>query len=106
MKHTAMKQVFFAAALGVMVAASPYAAVAFQVENHGAMQSGGAQAKANAGPATGFLDMDASSLMPPVGESMSSSSFDFSPRAFNNGLAAQPTRGGSVGPSWLYPPGR
>ncbi|HRN88440.1 hypothetical protein [Hyphomicrobium sp.] len=104
MKHT--RQVFFAAALGAMVAAAPHAALAFQVENHGAMQSGGAQAKSNAGPATGFLDMDAGSLIPPVGESMSSSSFDFSPSSFNNGLAAQPTRGGSVGPSWLYPPGR
>lgn len=104
MKQTT--QVVFAAALGAMIAAAPQAAHAFTVESHGAIQSGGAQAKSNAGPAAGYLDMDASSLMPPVGESLPSSSFDFSPRSFNNGLAAQPTRGGSVGPSWLYPPGR
>lgn len=102
-----MRQVILAAALGAMVSVAPHAALAFQVESHGAIQSGGAaQAQSNAVPTAGYLDMDASSLMPPVGQSMESSSFDFSPRSFNNGLAAQPTRGGSVGPSWLYPPGR
>lgn len=101
-----MRHVFLAAALGALVSVAPHAALAFTVENHGAIQSGGAQTKSNAGPSAGYLDMDASSLMPPVGESLSGSSFDFSPRSFNNGLAAQPTRGGSVGPSWLYPPGR
>lgn len=103
-----MRHVIFAAAAGALVSVAPHAAFAFQVESHGAIQSGGAQAApSNSGaPSAGYLDMDASSLMPPVGESMESSSFDFSPRSFNNGLAAQPTRGGSVGPSWLYPPGR
>lgn len=107
----AMRHVIFGAAFGVALSIAPAlvgsdAALAFTVESHGAIQSDSAQAKSNAGPANGFLDMDASSLMPPVGESISGSSFDFSPRSFNNGLAAQPTRGGSVGPAWLYPPGR
>ena len=106
MRYSTAKQVIFSAALGAMVAVAPHAALAFTVESHGAIQSGGAQAKSNAGPAAGYLDMDASSLMPPVGQSLSGSSFDFSPSSFNNGLAAQPTRGGSIGPSWLYPPGR
>ena len=103
-----MKHGIFVAALGAMVIAAPHTALAFTVESHGAIQSGGgAQAtQSNAAPTAGYLDMDASSLMPRMGESIGSSSFDFSPRSFNNGLAAQPTRGGSVGPSWLYPPGR
>lgn len=101
-----MKQMILAAVVGTAAAFAPHAALAFTVENHGAIQSGGASAKANAGPSAGYLDMDASSLMPPVGEPIGSSSFDFSPSSYNNGFAAQPTRGGSVGPSWLYPPGR
>lgn len=103
-----MRYLIFAAAVGAMVSVAPHAALAFTVESHGAIQSGGGASaqSSNAAPVAGYLDMDASSLMPPVGESMESSSFDFSPRSFNNGLAAQPTRGSSVGPSWLYPPGR
>lgn len=101
-----MKQMILAAVLGTAAALVPHAALAFTIENHGAVQSGSATAKSSAAPSAGYLDMDASSLMPPVGEPIGSSSFDFSPRSFNNGLAAQPTRGGSVGPSWLYPPGR
>lgn len=101
-----MRHVIYAAAVGALVSVAPHAAVAFQMESHGTVQSGSGQAQSNAGPATGYLDMDASSLMPPVGQSIESSSYDFSPRSFNNGFAAQPTRGGSVGPSWLYPPGR
>jgi hypothetical protein len=42
--------------------------------------------------------------MPPIGQSVQGSSYDFGPGSQNNGWARQPTRSESVGPGWLYPP--
>jgi hypothetical protein len=100
----AMRSLIFAAAGGVALAIGGQEALAFTFENQGTSQpttSSSSQPQAKAG----YLDMDPGSLMPPIGQSVGSAGYDFGPGAFNNGLAQQPTRGGSVGPSWLYPPG-
>lgn len=97
-----MKATISAIALGALALAAPQAALAFTFENQGGSQpttSSQPQAKA------GYLDTDPGSLMPPIGQSIGNTGYDFGPGAFNNGLAQQPTRGSSVGPSWLYPPG-
>jgi hypothetical protein len=102
-----MRSVFLAAMSGALIVVGAQAALAFTYENQGGSQSSGASgASANAAPAMGFGAMDPNSVLPPIGESISDKGLDFGPGAFNNGLASQPTRGSSVGPSWLYPPGR
>lgn len=100
-----MRSVIWAAVGGVAIAAGAQAALAFTYENPGAGASQPA-ASAQAAPNAGFMGMDPKSVLPPIGESISDKGFDFGPGAFNNGLAAPPTRSDSVGPSWLYPPGR
>jgi hypothetical protein len=102
-----MRSLILAAASGALIAVGGQAALAFTFENQGTTQpSASAAPAANAAPAIGFGAMDPKSVLPPIGESISDKGFDFGPGAFNNGLASQPTRGNSVGPSWLYPPGR
>lgn len=99
-----MRSLIFVAVGGVAIAVGAQAALAFTFENQGStttQPSGTAQAA----PQAGFAGMDPKSVLPPIGESISDKGFDFGPGAFNNGLASQPTRGSSVGPSWLYPPG-
>lgn len=101
-----MRSTISALALGATVSAlalfGSQAALAFTYENQGTTQpSAAAQPQSKAG----FLDTDPGSLMPPIGQSVGSSGYDFGPGAFNNGMAQQPTRGSSIGPSWLYPPG-
>ncbi|MCC7253756.1 hypothetical protein [Hyphomicrobium sp.] len=96
----------FAAVGGVAMMVGAQAALAFTYENQGTSQpSAEAAPAAKVAPSMGFGGMDPKSVLPPIGESISDKGFDFGPGAFNNGLASQPTRGGSVGPSWLYPPG-
>jgi len=100
-----MRSLIFAAAGGVAMMVGAQGALAFTFENQGTSQpSAQAAPAANAAPTIGFGAMDPSSVLPPVGESISDKGFDFGPGAFNNGLARQPTRSESVGPSWLYPP--
>ncbi|MDQ8700119.1 hypothetical protein [Hyphomicrobium sp. LHD-15] len=97
-----MKATISAMAFGALTLLGSQAALAFTYENQGTTQpttSGQSQTKA------GYLDTDPGSLMPPIGQSIGSTGYDFGPGAFNNGMAQQPTRGSSVGPSWLYPPG-
>lgn len=100
-----MKSLIFAAVGGLAVAVGAQAALAFTFENQGTTQPS-ASSKANATPQIGFSGMDPGSVLPPIGQSIPDKGFDFGPGAFNNGLASQPTRSESVGPSWLYPPGR
>lgn len=102
-----MRSMILAAALGASVGLAAQAAHAFTFEGQSTTTTPtpSAQAAPN-GAALGFSGMDPSSVLPPIGESIPGQSFDFGPGAFNNGLASQPTRGSSVGPSWLYPPGR
>ncbi len=100
-----MRSLIFAAVGGVAMVAGAQGALAFTYENQGTSQpSAQAAPSANAAPAIGFGAMDPKSVLPPIGESISDKGFDFGPGAFNNGLASQPTRSDSVGPSWLYPP--
>lgn len=101
----AMRSLIWAAACGIAMAAGSQAAFAFTYENQGGSSQQPA-ASANVAPTIGFSGMDPKSVLPPIGESISSGGFDYAPSSFNNGMAQQPTRGGSVGPSWLYPPGR
>ncbi len=91
------------------MAAGSEGALAFTYENQGgssSQPSAAAAPSANAAPAIGFGSMDPNAVLPPIGESISSKGLDFGPGAMNNGLASPPSRGNSVGPSWLYPPGR
>lgn len=81
------------------------AALAFTYESQGTSQPQASSPQANATtPAIGFGSMDPNSVLPPIGAGVPVQSFDFGPGAFNNGLASQPTRADSVGPSWLHPP--
>jgi hypothetical protein len=96
-----MRSAIFAAALGAVTMVSSQAALAFTYEGQGGAQPTtpeNPQAKA------GYMDMDPGSLMPPIGQSVQGSSYDFGPGSQNNGWARQPTRSESVGPGWLYPP--
>jgi hypothetical protein len=95
-----MKLMIKAAALGAMLAVGSSAALAFTYENQGTTQPSASQPEAK----MGYGEMDPASVLPPVGQSISSGGYDFGPGAFNNGMASQPTRSESVGPSWLYPP--
>lgn len=97
-----MRSLILTAALGVATLVASQAAFAFTYEGQG---SGGQAAPAGeqSGVKAG-LDMDPGSLMPPIGASIPASGYDFGPGAFNNGMASQPSRSESVGPSWLYPP--
>ena len=101
-----MRSFIFAAVSGVAIAGGAESALAFTYENQGSSQPSSGAPSANAVPTIGFGAMDPNSVLPPIGESISDKGFDFGPGAFNNGLASQPTRGSSVGPGWLYPPGR
>lgn len=101
----AMRSLIWAAACGIAMAAGSQAALAFTYENQGG-SSQQSSASANVAPTIGFSGMDPKSVLPPIGESISGSGFDYAPSSFNNGMAQQPTRSNSVGPSWLYPPGR
>lgn len=96
-----MRSLLLAAALGASVSLGSGAALAFTYENQGTTQPSAAAPQA---PQMGFGDMDPKAVLPPIGESIPGQSFDFGPGAFNNGLASQPTRADSVGPSWLHPP--
>jgi hypothetical protein len=94
-----MKSLIAAAVAGAMALVGAQAALAFTYENQGTSQP-----SANAPDAkAGFGEMDPSSVLPPIGNSIQGNKFDFGPGAFNNGLASPPTRAESVGPSWLYP---
>lgn len=97
MKHA----VTFAAALAFVALLGPQSASAFTYENQGTTQPSTSEPNK-----AGYVDMDGGSLLPPIGQSVPSSGFDFGPGAFNNGMAIQPDRGSSVGPGWLYPPSR
>jgi hypothetical protein len=49
--------------------------------------------------------MNPTSVLPPMGGvSIESPKYDLGPGSANNGMASQPTRNDSIGPSWLYPP--
>lgn len=100
-----MRSLIFAAVGGVVLGVGASGALAFTYESQGTTQPS-ASPQAQAAPQVGFSGMDPGSVLPPIGQSISDKGFDFGPGAFNNGLASQPTRGSSVGPSWLYPPGR
>lgn len=95
-----MKSLILAAVSGALIAVGSQAALAFTYENQGGSQP----TTPDPGTKAGYADMDPRSVLPPIGESVSTKSFDFGPGAFNNGLASQPTRNDSIGPSWLYPP--
>ena len=101
----AMKSLILAAVSGVAMVAGAHGALAFQYENQGTSQPSGGAA-ANAAPTMGYGAMDPSSVLPPIGQSIPDRGLDFGPGSMNNGMASQPTRGSSVGPGWLYPPGR
>jgi hypothetical protein len=98
-----MRSVILAAALGAVTIVSSQGALAFTYEGQGGAQT---TTPENPSAKAGYLDMDPGSLMPPIGQSVPNSGYDFGPGAFNNGMAVQPDRGSSVGPSWLYPPSR
>jgi hypothetical protein len=106
MRSALTKSILSSAALAAALAlAGAQGAYAFTYENGGSSSpSGQADPKANFGGNTGSVDVDASSLMPPIGTSVPGMEFNSGPGAFNNGMAMQPTRNDSVGPSWLYPP--
>ena len=94
-----------AAVLAALAFLGPQAANAFTYENQGSSSpSGQTDPKANFGGNTGTVDTDPGSLMPAIGQSVPSMEFNSGPGAYNNGMASQPTRNDSVGPSWLYPP--
>jgi len=96
-----MRSTISALALGAAMVFASQAAFAFTYENQGTTQPTTApQAQAKAG----YVDTDPGSLIPPIGHTEPGVGYDFGPGAFNNGLAQQPTRSESVGPSWLYPP--
>jgi hypothetical protein len=96
-----MKATISAVSFGALMLLGSPAALAFTYENQGTTQpSSSSEPRAKAG----YLDTDPGSLMPPIGQSIESKGYDFGPGAFNNGMAQQPSRGSSVGPSWLYPP--
>lgn len=99
-----MRSLILTAVTGALIAAGSQAALAFTFENQGTSQPSASAPAANAAPAIGFGAMDPQSVLPPIGESLPSGGFDFGPGAFNNGMASQPTRHDSVGPSWLHPP--
>jgi hypothetical protein len=100
-----MRSLILTVAAGVGLMVGTGAAFAFTYENQGTSQPQASAPSANAAPAIGFGAMDPSSVLPPMGgESIEGGKFDFGPGAFNNGLASQPTRADSVGPSWLHPP--
>jgi hypothetical protein len=71
---------------------------AFTFENPGAAQTSGDKQAAGAG----YLDLEAKSAMPPIGESLPGIRYNDGPGAYNNGFASPPDRSNSVGPSWLY----
>lgn len=91
-----------AAAVAAMTLIGTQPSHAFTYENQGTSNPTTTAPKAN----FGAVDMNPNSVLPPMGagESVGGSKFDLSPSSFNNGMAAQPTRDNSVGPSWLYPP--
>lgn len=94
-----------AAVLAALALLGPQAAHAFTFENQGSSSpSGQNDPKANFGGNSGSVDVDATSLMPPISQTIPGMEFNSGPGAFNNGMANQPTRNESVGPSWLYPP--
>ena len=94
-----MKSLIAAAVAGALAIFGAHGAMAFTYENQGTSQP-----SANASdPKAGFGEMDPSSVLPPIGNSIQGNKFDFGPGAFNNGLASPPSRAESVGPSWLYP---
>lgn len=102
-----MRSMIFAAVGGVAMAAGGQAALAFTFEGQGGAQPTTPQANAQqSAPQIGFSGMDPASVLPPISSSIEDNAFNFRPGAYNNGLASPPTRGNSVGPSWLYPPGR
>jgi hypothetical protein len=76
--------------------------LAFQYENQGTSNPTSTAPRAN----FGGVDMNPSSVLPPmgVGVSVEGSKYDLGPGAANNGMAQQPGRNDSIGPSWLYPP--
>lgn len=96
-----MKFSIAAAAVGAMAILGAHGAMAFTYENQGTTQP---SATPQGGHKMGFGEMDPTSVLPPIGQSIEGQSYDFGPGAFNNGMASQPTRNESVGPSWLYPP--
>ncbi len=98
-----MRFFVFAAVGGISIAVGSLAALAFTYENQGTSQPS-ASAQSNAAPTIGFGTMDPNSVLPPIGQSIPETGFDFGPGAFNNGMAMQPSRNDSIGPSWLYPP--
>lgn len=100
-----MRSLILTAAAGLALALGTGAALAFTYENQGTTQPQASSPQANATtPAIGFGSMDPNAVLPPMGSGTSVQSFDFGPGASNNGWASQPTRGDSVGPSWLHPP--
>src|SRR5690606_21197890 len=89
----AMKSWIFAAVGGIAVAGGAERALAFTFESQGTTQpSAQAAPSANAAPTIGFGAMDPNSVLPPIGQSISDTGFDFGPGAYNNGLASQPSR--------------
>jgi hypothetical protein len=74
---------------------------AFTYENQGNANPTSAAPKSN----FGYVDMNPTSVLPPMGGvSIESPKYDLGPGSANNGMASQPTRNDSIGPSWLYPP--
>ncbi len=58
------------------------------------------------GGAAGFSNMDPASVLPPIGEAVPGMRFDENPGSRNNGWASPPDPSNTVGPRWLYGPGR
>jgi hypothetical protein len=75
-------------------------AQAFTFENPG----GGAtnQNGTASGDKSGYVDIDPTAALPPIGESLPGMRYNEGPGAYNNGLASPPDPRSSVGPSWLY----
>ncbi|MGE0024646.1 MAG: hypothetical protein AB7S70_13575 [Hyphomicrobium sp.] len=99
-----MRSFIFAAVGGISLAAASEGALAFTYENQGTSQPSASAPQSNAAPTIGFGAMDPNAVLPPIGQSIPDNGYGFTPGAFNNGLASQPTRSDSVGPGWLYPP--
>lgn len=90
-----------AAAVAAITLVGTQPGLAFQYENQGTSNPTSTAPRAN----FGGVDMNPNSVLPPMGGvSIEGSKYDLGPGSANNGMAQQPTRYDSIGPSWLYPP--
>lgn len=83
-----------------LFAARPASAFTFENPSNGAAATGG--------PGSGYVDLEAKGLIPPMGqgEAIPDMKYNDGPGAYNNGFASPPDPSSSIGPRWLYGPSR